>query len=560
MATSLAVASAASAADPVVHSGGLTGSLSVAHGHDGPTAAERAMINLRIAQYEEAHPEAPTAKHLYPFYPQGGTLWQDLFVNNFTDQNSAAGAFRDWDCTGFAYDTHQGHDSLVRSFVEKRIGVPIFAALPGTVIDRHDGEPDENATQMNVPANYVIVDNGGGHRSLYWHMRNGSVAVALNQTVVAGQQLGMTASSGFSDWPHLHFESQDGGVWYEPSYGACRTVSPPSTDTQSYWVNQIPIRRDAFFVRDFTMSKAAFTNTYPDDTATRTGTFTQNEGQINFRVEVGNGQSATTYALRVRRPNGTLANSFTGGLSGSRYHIWWFNALQTLNVTGVWRAELDVNGTPVINAPFDVLPVASGQVQGPNPIGGLTFDPPAPTNGQVLFCRVQTSLLFEHPDYHIVKYQYVWRVNNVIVRNNTFAGLADALPADQVLTGLVIRCDVTPVGHSNSIAGDTASVTATVAGPTAATLRAFKATRTSRGTLVRWRTGVESNLLGFNVYRAGVRVNSTLISSVFGGATRGYAYSWLDRGVPQRRILRYRLQGVALNGTRTWLGSIAVGG
>jgi murein DD-endopeptidase MepM/ murein hydrolase activator NlpD len=555
LAVSFTVASAATAADPVAHSGRLAGSLSVGIGPDGPTAAERALIDLRIAQYEEAHPEAPTTKHLYPFYPQGGTLWQDLFVNNFTDQDSAAGTFRDFDCTEFAYDGHQGHDSIVRSFVEKRIGVPIFAALPGTVVDRHDGEPDENTTLNNVPANYVIVDNGGGHRSLYWHMRNGSVAVALNQTVVAGQQLGLTASSGYSNWPHLHFESQDNGVWYEPSRGACG----PS---QSWWVSQTPIPR-GIYLRDFTFSPNAFTNTYPDDTATRTGYYNQNATQIYFRFEVGDGSAVASpaYAVRVRRPDSSLANSFSGTLSGAgRSSIFWFQANQTLNVTGQWHLELDYRGVSnVVNAPFDVLSPGSGRSLGPRGVG-LAFDPAAPVNGDVLFCRVQTSLAFEHQDYHIVKYQYVWRVNNVIVRNNTFGGLADALPADQVLTGRLIRCDVTPIDNSNGIgATQTASVSATVAGPTAATLRAFTAKRTSQGTLVRWRTGAESNLLGFNVYRAGDQLNRTLISSVFGGAAYGHAYSWLDRVAPQRRVLRYRLQGVALNGTRRWLGSIAVG-
>jgi murein DD-endopeptidase MepM/ murein hydrolase activator NlpD len=553
MATSLAVASAASAQDPVAHSGGLAGSFTVGHGPDGPTATERVLIDLRIAQYEEAHPEAPTTRHLYPFYPQGGTLWQDLFVNNFTDQNSAAGSFNDFDCTEFAYDGHQGHDSLVRSFVEKRIGVPIFAALPGTVVDRHDGEPDENTALNNVPANYVIVDHGGGHRSLYWHMRNGSVAVALNQTVVAGQQLGLTASSGFSNWPHLHFESQENGVWYEPNRGACG----PS---QSWWSNQIPIPR-GIYVRDFTFSPNAFTNTYPDDTAVRTGYYNQNATQIYFRFEVGDGSwvSPTAYAVRVRRPDNSLANSFSGTLTGSRGSAYWFQANQTLNVTGQWHLEFDYRGITILNVPFDVLAPASGRSLGPNNVG-LAFDPASPVGGNVLFCRVQTSLVTDHRDYHIVKYQFVWRVNNVIVRNNTFGGLADALPTDQVLAGRVIRCDVTPIDHSSGIAAtDTATVTVTVgAGPTAVTLRGLTAMRTSRGTLVRWHTGVESNLLGFNVYRAGVRMNRTLISSVFGGAVHGHAYSWLDRGAPQRRMLRYRLQGVALNGARNWLGSIAV--
>src|SRR5207247_9554646 len=89
-------------------------------------------------------------------------------------------------------------------------------------------------------ANYVVLDHGGGHHSLYWHMRTNSVAVALNQVLTAGTQLGLAASSGYSDGPHLHFESQLNGVVYEPYAGNCQTSTP------SRWVSQTPIRRDMY--------------------------------------------------------------------------------------------------------------------------------------------------------------------------------------------------------------------------------------------------------------------------------------------------------------------------
>src|SRR5439155_1210528 len=84
----------------------------------------------------------------------------------------------------------------LRHFGEQDVGVPIFAALDGTVIARHDGEFDRNSSlNPSAVANYVILDHGGGHHSLYWHMRSNSVAVALNQVVPAGTQLGLAASS-----------------------------------------------------------------------------------------------------------------------------------------------------------------------------------------------------------------------------------------------------------------------------------------------------------------------------------------------------------------------------
>ena len=84
-------------------------------------------------------------------------------------------------CGAQTYDGHTGTDSDIRSFREMDIGVPVFAALDGRVI---------------------------------------SV-----QEVVAGQQVGWTASSGNSSWPHLHFTSQAGGEIDEPFTGPCNEGS-----------------------------------------------------------------------------------------------------------------------------------------------------------------------------------------------------------------------------------------------------------------------------------------------------------------------------------------------
>ena len=56
------------------------------------------------------------------------------------------------------------------------------------------------------PANYIVVDNGNGWQTIYYHLMTDSIAVKVGQTVVAGQPLGLVGSSGSSTDPHLHFE------------------------------------------------------------------------------------------------------------------------------------------------------------------------------------------------------------------------------------------------------------------------------------------------------------------------------------------------------------------
>lgn len=96
--------------------------------------------------------------------------------------------------------------------------------------------------------------------------------------------------------------------------------------------------------------------------------------------------------------------------------------------------------------------------------------------------------------------------------------------------------------------------------PTAVRVTSMQGRATRAGALLRWRSAQETSVLGFNVFRHKkgrfVKLNRTLIPSVFGGTATGYRYSWLDREAPrQARALRYRLQAVSLDGKRSWVGT-----
>jgi hypothetical protein len=99
--------------------------------------------------------------------------------------------------------------------------------------------------------------------------------------------------------------------------------------------------------------------------------------------------------------------------------------------------------------------------------------------------------------------------------------------------------------------------------PTAVSLRSLAASRRGDGIFIRWRTASEAQILGFALYRQHkgklAKLNGALIPSVFGGTTSGHAYSWIDRNAPkQRGALRYRLQSVGLDGSRSWVGAASV--
>ena len=142
--------------------------------------------------------------------------------------------------------------------------------------------------------------------------------------------------------------------------------------------------------------------------------------------------------------------------------------------------------------------------------------------------------------------QAAWSPNSA---NPTRAFSFDLL-ANQSVTIVVSQVAPVVVGcfaYSGSIRGLSEGAT------TPATFRSMAAARTSTGVMVRWSTASEPGLLGFNVYRevngARVRVNRGLIAGKGGGR-----YSYLDRKAPSGKTLRYWVQAVDLDGSRSWYG------
>ena len=93
--------------------------------------------------------------------------------------------------------------------------------------------------------------------------------------------------------------------------------------------------------------------------------------------------------------------------------------------------------------------------------------------------------------------------------------------------------------------------------PTAVRVRALSATRIAGGVAVRWATGDESDVAGYNVYRGKVRVNANLVRAKASGTARGASYRLVDRRAG--KLGSYRLEIVHLNGSRTSGGLVTYG-
>ena len=130
-------------------------------------------------------------------------------ISAYVDNDPTVGAIKDFNCGTNTYDGPSGTDIATWSYNFYKMDnnlVEVVAAASGTIVNRHDGEFDRNCTSNNLTANYIVIQHSDGSYALYWHMKKNSVtSKTVNQTVVAGEYLGVVGSSGSASGPHLHF-------------------------------------------------------------------------------------------------------------------------------------------------------------------------------------------------------------------------------------------------------------------------------------------------------------------------------------------------------------------
>ncbi|NKB90296.1 MAG: peptidoglycan DD-metalloendopeptidase family protein [Acidobacteria bacterium] len=381
----------------------------------------------------------------YSFYPMAGRLGRDIFHRNFVDLDPRPNSLQDFNCTTYTYDGHLGYDTTVRSFAEKDVGVPVYAALNGLVIRTDDGHYDENGGvgAPSTMANYVVIDHGNQQVAYYWHLKNGSVVVQAGDEVVAGQQIGQTASSGFSNWPHLHFETHVAGAVIEPSSGGCNPG-------ESGWTDPIRVV-SSLYLDDFGFRDSGM----PGDPMKRlpwgmesTGHLTLKDPVAYFWFQVKSMPASAPWRAVFRRPNGSVAYEESGAFSTPfNRGSWWmfgFDVADMHEITGTWEMEFYLGGRKMGVFPVEVVQRRAQKVNRPPKPVKVRLWPKRPRAGEVLSCHVTADLLLDDPDYDVVIFRYEWTVNGEVVRKINSAAHSDVLRADALRRGDRVRCAVTP--------------------------------------------------------------------------------------------------------------------
>jgi len=141
-------------------------------------------------------------------------------------------------------------------------GDGIFVAAAGTVEVAEDGWSN-TLRKKRVYGNYVQILHDNGYRTIYGHLKSGTLEVAVGDEVRAGERLGTGDNSGWSTGSHLHFEVRDASGHKVDPYG--ETPHYPNCGSNSLWVVCPPGLPDADEDADtWTVAEGDCDDTNPD--------------------------------------------------------------------------------------------------------------------------------------------------------------------------------------------------------------------------------------------------------------------------------------------------------
>lgn len=115
--------------------------------------------------------------------------------------------------TGKRFRVAQGYLSLFSHFgnyaidFKMPIGTPVIAARNGVVVFVRESDTTHGIRHRNVgTGNGITVQHPDGTYAHYWHLQFNGALVAVGDTVSEGQHIAFSGNTGFTAFPHLHFE------------------------------------------------------------------------------------------------------------------------------------------------------------------------------------------------------------------------------------------------------------------------------------------------------------------------------------------------------------------
>lgn len=102
--------------------------------------------------------------------------------------------------------TYEGHSGNGVDLVPGGGGHPVYASAAGIAVKVVEG--------YTGYGHYIVIDHGGGYQTVYAQL--GSISIAEDDEVTAGQTIGTIGRTGWATGYHLHFEVRRDGEYMNP--------------------------------------------------------------------------------------------------------------------------------------------------------------------------------------------------------------------------------------------------------------------------------------------------------------------------------------------------------
>lgn len=159
------------------------------------------------------------------------------YIQQYMDHDPSKNA-SDMRCGPLTYDGHSGTDFAIRNPLKIPTGVNVIASAPGTIKALRDGIQDVPYSSNNANnvkgqecGNGVVVAHSGGWETQYCHLKNGSIAVRVGDTVQQGSVLGKIGLSGRTQFPHVHVSVRRNGNRIDPFAPRGRSTCDAASET-----------------------------------------------------------------------------------------------------------------------------------------------------------------------------------------------------------------------------------------------------------------------------------------------------------------------------------------
>lgn len=108
-----------------------------------------------------------------------------------------------------AYESKFSHKNSRALDFKVKNGTKVCAGRDGVVIGLRSNSDKGGLKPENLSdGNYISIQHIDGSVANYWHFQKDGVLVNIGDTVTAGQWIGLSGNTGYSAFPHLHFEVQ----------------------------------------------------------------------------------------------------------------------------------------------------------------------------------------------------------------------------------------------------------------------------------------------------------------------------------------------------------------